>query len=63
MAEIERKIRHAKERCQSIKADISYQILRNPVIKALVIHAVLWMNACRARHGIFVEFSLREVML
>ena len=38
VAKIERKSRHTKERCRSIKADMPYQVLPNPVIKVLVIH-------------------------
>ena len=63
VAEIERKTRHTKERYRMIKADMPYEILPNPVIKALVIHAVLWMNACRAHSGISEEFSPREIIL
>ena len=41
VAEIERKMRHTKESCRAIKVDMPYEIFPNPVIKALVIHAVL----------------------
>ena len=40
VAEVERKIRHVKERCRSTKVDIPYRNLPNSVIKAMVIHSV-----------------------
>ena len=61
--EIERQIRHTKERGRSIKVDTPYQIPPSPAIKALVIHAMLWMNAWRAQNRISMEFSPREIML
>ena len=63
VAETERKIRNVKERCRSTKADMPYRILPNPIIKAMVIDSVLWMNAWRAKNGISVEFSLMEIVL
>ena len=63
VAKTKRKIRHTKERCRAIKADMPYEIIPNAVIKVLVIHAVLWMNAWIARNGIPAEFSSREIIL
>eukprot|EP00804_Cyclotella_cryptica_P024363 CCRYP_015327-RA/>CCRYP_015327-RA protein AED:0.56 eAED:0.44 QI:0/0/0/0.5/0/0/2/0/103 len=37
--EIERKIRHIKERVRCIKADLPYTVLPNVMIKRMVLHA------------------------
>ena len=63
VCEIERKIKHVKERCRSIKADMPFKILLNAVVKALVIHAVMWMNAWPDKQGITQEYSPRELIL
>jgi len=61
--EIERKIRHTKERCRSNKADMPFSILPNAIIKALVIHAVMWMNAWPDKQGVSQEYYPRESVL
>eukprot|EP00804_Cyclotella_cryptica_P026834 CCRYP_018622-RA/>CCRYP_018622-RA protein AED:0.17 eAED:0.17 QI:0/-1/0/1/-1/0/1/0/129 len=43
--EIERKIRHIKERVRCIKSDLPYQVLPNVMIKRMVLHAGLFLNA------------------
>ena len=63
VGEIERKIRHVKERCRCLKADMPFTVLPNAVIKALVIHAVMWMNAYRSGAGISRDLSPREIVL
>ncbi|KAL7531143.1 hypothetical protein ACHAXR_008885 [Thalassiosira sp. AJA248-18] len=63
VGEIERKIRHAKNQCRSITADMEFSILPNSIIKALVIHAVMFMNAYPDKQGISQELSPREIVL
>ena len=63
VCEIERKIRHTKDRCRSSKAAMPFSILPNSVIKALVINAVMWMNAWPEKLGISQTFSPREIVL
>eukprot|EP00804_Cyclotella_cryptica_P028417 CCRYP_014200-RA/>CCRYP_014200-RA protein AED:0.36 eAED:0.36 QI:0/0/0/1/0/0/3/0/238 len=61
--EIERKIRHVKGRVRCIKADLPYDILPNVVIKRMVLHAGLFINAYVDKQGISDEFSPREIIL
>ena len=63
MCEIERKIRHVKDICRSTKATMPYSILPNAVIKALVLNAVMWMNAWPEKLGISQTFSPGEIVL
>ena len=43
--DIERKIRHVKERCRCIKADQPVKVLPNVIIKHIVLHGVMFLNA------------------
>ncbi|KAL7474817.1 hypothetical protein ACHAW6_002980 [Cyclotella cf. meneghiniana] len=61
--EIERKIRHVKERARCIKADVPYKIMPSIMIKRMVLHAVLFMNAYVDKQGISDEYSPREIIL
>ena len=61
VAEIERKIRHVKERCRCTTADMRFSSLPNSVIKALVIHAVMFINAFPDKQGISQELSIKEL--
>eukprot|EP00804_Cyclotella_cryptica_P016673 CCRYP_001990-RA/>CCRYP_001990-RA protein AED:0.73 eAED:0.24 QI:0/-1/0/1/-1/0/1/0/427 len=61
--EIERKIRHIKERVRSMKADLPYQVLPNIMIKRMVLHAGLLLNAYVNKQGISNEYSPREIIL
>eukprot|EP00804_Cyclotella_cryptica_P030821 CCRYP_015076-RE/>CCRYP_015076-RE protein AED:0.49 eAED:0.25 QI:0/-1/0/1/-1/1/1/0/834 len=61
--EIERKIRHIKERVRSMKADLPYQVLPNIMIKRMVLHAGLLLNAYVDKQGISNEYSPREIIL
>ena len=63
VAEIERMIRQVKERCRCVNADIPFNVLPNAVIKALVIHVVMWLNAWPAKAGVSEDFSPREIVL
>ena len=61
--EIERKIRHIKERTRCIKADLPYQIMPSVMIKRMVLHAVMFMNAYVDKQGISDKYSPREIIL
>eukprot|EP00804_Cyclotella_cryptica_P005448 CCRYP_002971-RA/>CCRYP_002971-RA protein AED:0.35 eAED:0.35 QI:0/-1/0/1/-1/0/1/0/235 len=61
--EIERKIQHVKERVRCIKADLPYEVLPNVMIKRMVLHAGLFINAYADKQGISDEFSPREIIL
>ena len=63
VGEIERLIRQVKERCRCVRADIRFKILPNAVIKALVIHVVMWLNAWPSKAGVSEIFSPREIVL
>ena len=63
VSEIERKIRHTKDTCRSIKAAMPFKVLPNAVVKALVINAVMWMNAWTQKNGVSEIFSPREIVL
>ena len=63
VGEIERKIRHAKNQCRCITADMPYSVLPNRIIKALVIHAVMLMNCYPNKQGVSDEYSPREIVL
>eukprot|EP00804_Cyclotella_cryptica_P013935 CCRYP_002447-RA/>CCRYP_002447-RA protein AED:0.32 eAED:-0.43 QI:0/-1/0/1/-1/0/1/0/204 len=55
--EIERKIRHVKERVRCIKADLPYQAMQTQMINRMVMHAVLFMNAYIDKQGMSDEYS------
>eukprot|EP00804_Cyclotella_cryptica_P028173 CCRYP_011024-RA/>CCRYP_011024-RA protein AED:0.43 eAED:0.44 QI:0/0/0/1/0/0/3/0/118 len=61
--EIERKIRHIKERTWSIKADLSFSIRPGQLIKRMVLHAFLFMNSYTDKQGISDEYYPRELIL
>ena len=63
VGEIERKIRHVKERCRCTTADLPYIVLPNKVIKALVINGVMMLNCYRDKQGVSNEYSPRELVL
>ena len=63
VSEIKQKTRHMKVRSRAIKAAITFTILSNVVIKALVIHTVRWMNALPAKAGVSDDLSPREIVL
>eukprot|EP00804_Cyclotella_cryptica_P006520 CCRYP_012792-RA/>CCRYP_012792-RA protein AED:0.17 eAED:-0.16 QI:0/-1/0/1/-1/0/1/0/137 len=54
--EIERKIRHIKERVQCIKADLPYEVLPNIIIKRMVLQAGIFMNTYVDKQGIFDKY-------
>ena len=58
VAEIESKIRHVKEKRRCTMADMRFSSLPNSVIKALVIHAVMFINAFLDKQGISQALSL-----
>eukprot|EP00804_Cyclotella_cryptica_P005483 CCRYP_003006-RA/>CCRYP_003006-RA protein AED:0.20 eAED:0.20 QI:0/-1/0/1/-1/0/1/0/138 len=55
--EIERKIRHIKERVRCIKADLPYQVMQTQMIKRMALHTVLFVNAHEDKRGISDEYS------
>jgi len=61
--EIERKIRHMKERCRATKASLPYDVLPNLIVRNLVTNATMMMNAHIDKQGISEEFSPRELVL
>jgi hypothetical protein len=61
--EIERKIRHIKERVRSMKADLQYEVLPNIMIKQMVLHAGLFLNTYVVKQWISNEYSPREIIL
>jgi septum formation topological specificity factor MinE len=61
--EIEWKIRHTKERCKCIKADIPVKVLPSVVVKHMVINAVMFINAFVDEQGISSEPSPSEIIL
>eukprot|EP00804_Cyclotella_cryptica_P004105 CCRYP_019110-RA/>CCRYP_019110-RA protein AED:0.32 eAED:0.32 QI:0/0/0/1/0/0/2/0/274 len=61
--EIERNIRHIKERVRSIRSELPYSIMPGMMIKRMVLHAVLFMNAYVDKQGISDEYSLRDFIL
>lgn len=63
VGEIERKIRHIKNRSRSLKAALPYKALPNCVIKALLANVAMWMNAIVSPQGISDTFSPRELVL
>ena len=52
VGEIERKIRHIKDRCRSMEAAMPFDVLPNIMIKAMVINAVMLLNAHVDKQGI-----------
>ena len=63
VGEIKRKIQHAKNQCRCITTDMKFNILPNSIIRALVIHAAMFMNSYQDKQGISQEFSPRELVL
>jgi hypothetical protein len=63
MGEIERKIRHVKNRSRSTKVSLPYKALPKCVIKSMLSNVLMWMNAVRNKQGISTEFSPREIVL
>ena len=60
--EVERKIRHIKERARCMQADLPYSIMPGVMIKRMVLNAVLFMNAYIDKQGISDEYSPRELI-
>ena len=65
VGEIERKIRHVKERVRCVKSTLPYRhkALPHAIIKAMLSHVVLWMNAFVSDQGVSEVFSPREIVL
>ncbi|KAL7503775.1 hypothetical protein ACHAXN_001516 [Cyclotella atomus] len=61
--EIERKIRHTKERCRCTKSNIKPKILPLIIINHLVITSVMFMNAYPDAQGISDKLSPPEIVL
>jgi hypothetical protein len=61
--EIERKIRHTKERCRCLKADTPVKYLPSVIIMHLVINAVMLLNAYVDKQGISTEHSPHKIIL
>lgn len=52
VGEIKRKISHVMERSRCIKSMLPYKKMSNVMIKALVSHVVMWLNAVVNNQGI-----------
>ena len=63
VGEIERKIRHVKNRSRSVVATQPYKKMPNCMIKALLTHVVMWMNAIFSKLGVSELYSPRELVL
>ena len=63
VGEIEAKIKDIKNRCRSITASLPYNVLPNAIIKSLVHHAIMMMNAFPASQGVSQTYSPRELVL
>ena len=61
--EIERKIRHVKERCRTCKASLPFEFMPNLMIRSLVTHMVMMINAHIDKSGISDVYSPRELVL
>ena len=53
--EIVHKIRYVKERTRCIKAELPYAIMPNQIIKRMVLHSVMFMNAYVDKQGIYSQ--------
>ena len=65
VGEIERKIRHVKERARCVKSTLPYRFkaLPNAIIKAMLYNVILWMNAFISPQGVSETYSPRELVL
>lgn len=63
VGKIEHKIHHIKERCRCITVDLPYTLLPITIIKALVIHAAMFLNAFPDLQGISKQLSPHEFVL
>ena len=63
VGEIERKIQHVKTRTQSVTASLPYKKMPNVMIKALIYHVTMWMNAFINKQGILELYSPCELLL
>ena len=63
VGEIERKIRHVKERSRCVKSSLPFKALLNAIVKHMIYHVVLWMNAFISQQGISQVWSPRELVL
>jgi len=61
--EIERKIRHLKERCRTGKASLPYEVFPNIMIRSLVTYVTMILNVHIDKNGISQEFSPCELVL
>ena len=52
-----------KERTRCIKMDLPYSIMQSQMVKGVVLHVVLFMNAYMDKQGISDEYSPRELIL
>ena len=57
VAEIERQIRTAKERCRAIVSTLPFAILPKLIVTNIVYFVVLWLNAFPVRNGISKVYS------
>ena len=57
---IKRKIRHNKECCRCIMADMPVKVLPNVIIKHLVLHATMFLNEYPDPQGLSQELSLGD---
>ncbi|EJK65994.1 hypothetical protein THAOC_13102 [Thalassiosira oceanica] len=62
IAEIEREIRHTKERCRCTISCLPYTILHKQIVIHLVYFAVLWLNAFPRKSGCSSEFAPRAIV-
>jgi len=60
--EIKRKIRQVREQTQFIKVDLLYRLMPAVMIKKMVLHAVMFMNAHVDKQGISNEYLPRELI-
>ena len=62
VAEVERRIRTAKERCTGIMVTLSFSHLPQQLIINLVQFATMWLNAFSNRAGVSNGWSLKELI-
>ena len=63
VAEIERQIRTAKERCRAIGSTLPFAILPKLIVTNMVYFVVLWLNAFPVRNGVSKVYSPRSIVL
>lgn len=63
IGEKERKIRHVKERARCLKSTLPCMVLPNAIIKAMLSHIVIWMDAFMSPQRISDVWSPCEIFL